>query len=192
MGGGADRRFAIARERRRDRGDERRIDQRLVALHVHHDVAVGPAQPRRHFERGQKLFSRLLFAEALEEYEAAYEAKAIPDFLFNIGQCHRNLGHYREAIFSFRRYLALVPDAEDRERVEELIAELEAEEKKANGRKTTPPPPPPPGGGGKPVYTRWWFWTGIAVVAGGTAAVVIATSGSGLPSTDLGNLDFPQ
>ncbi len=148
-------------------------------------------QARRHFERGQKLFSRLLFAEALEEYETAYEAKAIPDFLFNIGQCHRNLGHYREAIFSFRRYLALVPDAEDRERVEELVAELEAEERKANGRKTTPPPPPP-GGGSKPVYTRWWFWTGIAVIAGGTAAVVITTSGSGLPSTDLGNLDFPQ
>lgn len=146
---------------------------------------------KRHFERGQKLFALLRFADALVEYQAAFDARPIPDFLFNIGQCHRNLGNYRAAIFSFRRYLNLRPDADNRAQVEKLIAELEAEERKADGRKIEPPPPRT--AAGKPVYKRWWFWTGVAAVAAaGTAAVVIGSSGSGVPGTDLGNLDFPR
>src|SRR5687768_341879 len=72
---------------------------------------------KRHFDRGEKLFALGKFEDALDQYQLAYDAAPIPDFLFNIGQCHRNLGDYEAAIFSFRKYLKLVPDADDREQV---------------------------------------------------------------------------
>ena len=83
---------------------------------------------KRHFDRGQKLFNLGKFDEALDEYQQAYDAKPIPDILFNIGQCHRNLNNYDAAIFSFKKYLKLAPDAENRDQVEEYIADLEAEQ----------------------------------------------------------------
>jgi tetratricopeptide (TPR) repeat protein len=157
------------------------------------DEAAAKKRARRHFERGEKLFALGRFDEALRAYEKAFEEYPAPEFLFNIGQCHRNLGNYDEAIFSFRKYLKLRPDAANREAVEEYIAELE--EERRNARQKDPivePPPPPPKRRDKPVYKKWWFWTGVAVVAGGVTAVVITQSGSGLPDTDLGNIDFSK
>jgi hypothetical protein len=62
---------------------------------------------RRHYERGQKLFALQKFDEALDQFQKAFDAKPIPDFLFNIGQCQRNLGDYEAAIFSFKKFLKL-------------------------------------------------------------------------------------
>lgn len=162
-------------------------------------AAADPAEraAKRHFDRGQKLFNLGKFAEALDEYEQAYDAKPIPDFLFNIGQCHRNLNNYDAAIFSFRKYLKLAPDADNREQVEEYIADLEAEQERDNARKLKltkeePPPPPPPGE--RPVYKKWWFWTGVAVVGvGAGVGIYAATRGDdgGAPTTTLGNINFP-
>src|SRR5262249_37313161 len=72
---------------------------------------------KRHFERGEKLFALGKFDDALEEYQKAFDAKPLPDFLYNIAQCYRNLGNYEEAIFSFKKYLKLSPDAPDKEKV---------------------------------------------------------------------------
>ena len=120
---------------------------------------------RRHLERGEKLFALGKFDEALEEYQTAFDAKPLPAFLYNIGQCYRNLGDLDQAIFSFKKYLKLEPDAENRDQVEEYISELESEQEKGNSKKfrfdkkredrvET----------GDPVYKKWWFWTGIAAV----------------------------
>jgi tetratricopeptide (TPR) repeat protein len=87
---------------------------------------------KRSFEKGEKLFALGRFDEALEQYQKAFDAKPIPAFLFNIGQCYRNLADYKAAIFSFRKYLKLDPDAPNREAVEDLIAELEAKEGRAD------------------------------------------------------------
>ena len=156
-----------------------------------------------HFKKGEKLFALGRFDDALAEYQAAFEAYSLPEFLFNIGQCHRNLGSFDEAIFSFRKYLRLKPDAANRDATEELIAELEAERARNPSkppRKRVEPVPdgkgkpvPPARAASKPIYTKWWFWTGIVVVAGAaTTAVVIANQDSGLPGSDLGNLDFSR
>ncbi len=146
---------------------------------------------RRHFEKGEKLFALGRFDEALVEYEAAFEARPLPGFLFNIGQCHRNLGDYEAAVFSYRKYLKLKPDAENREAVEELIADLEA---KIEARKEQPLPDPTPKVGkrarGKPLYTRWWFWGGVAAVAGAGTGTYLLLREGGLPDTDLGNVVF--
>jgi tetratricopeptide (TPR) repeat protein len=154
---------------------------------------------KRHFDRGQKLFNLGKFEDALEQYTQAYDAKPIPELLFNIGQCHRNLKAYDEAIFSFKKYLKLLPDAENREQVEEYIADLEAEQERENSRrlklvKENPPPPPPEGE--TPVYKKWWFWTGVAVVGAGAGIGIYAATRDGggtstPPMTTLGNINFP-
>jgi hypothetical protein len=62
---------------------------------------------------------------ALTAYEAAYQAKPLPGFLFNIAQCHRNLGHHERAVFFYRRYLSLDPESPNRALVEQLASEEE-------------------------------------------------------------------
>src|SRR3954468_5486090 len=125
---------------------------------------------RRHFERGQKLYALTKFREALDEYQQAFDAKPIPDFLFNIGQCYRNLGDYDSAIFSYKKYLGATPDAPNRAQVEQLIGELQTRKDQEAPRRlpleprpppapapapaTRPAPAPPPD---RPIYARWWF-----------------------------------
>jgi tetratricopeptide (TPR) repeat protein len=148
---------------------------------------------KRHYERGQKLFGLQKFDEALEQFQKAFDAKPIPDFLFNIGQCHRNLGDYEAAIFSFKRYLKLDPETPNREKVEELITQLEekqaAEEsrKRRLRREQRDKGPDEPTASGGPIYTKWWFWTGVVVVgAGAGVGIYAATSAGGPPDTSLG------
>jgi len=165
----------------------------LAPARVAHAEDAAMRAAKRHYERGQKLFGLQKFDEALDQFQQAFDAKPIPGFLFNIGQCQRNLGDYESAIFSFKRYLKLDPDADNREQVEELIEQLEKkqaaeESKKRRLRKekvkeeeARPPPP-----ASHPVYTRWWFWTGVVVVgAVGGVGVYAATSGGGPPDTTL-------
>ena len=65
------------------------------------------------------------FEEAAVDYQAAYEAEPLPAFLFNIGQCYRNLGNYERAQFYFRRYVQLDPRSPNRADAEQLIAEMD-------------------------------------------------------------------
>jgi len=143
----------------------------VFAARVAHAEDPATKSAKRHFDRGQKLFNLGKFDEALEEYQQAYEAKEIPAILFNIGQCYRNLGDYEAAIFSFKKYLKLEPDADNREQVEEYIEELETEEEKGNSKKFKLDKKKDEDSvqTGTPVYKKWWFWTGVAVVgvAGG-------------------------
>jgi tetratricopeptide (TPR) repeat protein len=168
---------------------------------------------RKHFQKGEKLFALSKFEEALDEYEAAFDAQPLPEFLFNIGQCHRNLKNYDAAIFSFKKYLRLKPDASNHRAVEKLIHQLEAQleakvaqQEEAEAANRPPPddeqrvplvPPPddrpPPRKDATPFYSTWWFWTSVAVVgAGAGAAVLLWPSDSGVPGSDLGNIDFPR
>ena len=153
---------------------------------------------RRHFERGEKLYALTRFSEALDEYQKAFDAKPIPDFLFNIGQCYRNLGDYDAAIFSYRKYLTLAPEAPNRAQVEQLIGELSAQKDQSDTRRlglarrrAAEPPPRDAAPADRPIYTRWWFWTGALVLgAAGGVAVYEVTRPSGPPDTSLGNIVF--
>ncbi|MEO7095166.1 MAG: tetratricopeptide repeat protein [Polyangiales bacterium] len=149
---------------------------------------------KRHFDRGQKLFTLGKFDEALDEYQKAYDASPLPDFLYNIGQCHRNIGDYEQAIFSFKRFLQLDPEAPNREKVEIIIDELEDKlEREGTKKKRVDEPPPPPHAEGSPFYKKWWFWTGIAVVGvAGGVGIYAATRPDGAPDTTLGNIVFTK
>jgi tetratricopeptide (TPR) repeat protein len=156
------------------------------------DPATRTAQ--RAFDKGDKLFALGRFDEALEQYQKAFDAKPIPDMLFNIGQCYRNLNDYDSAIFSFRKFLTLAPETERRQAVEQLIDELEARkahaevltrERKAEEKQQAPKP--------RSIVTRWWFWTGlVAVAAAGGGAAYVLTRDDGAPASDLGNINFPK
>ena len=76
-------------------------------------------QGTRHFELGH-------YQEALGEFEAAYMAVPDPVFLFNIAQCHRKMGHDKEAIDFYKRYLRNAPKAPNRADVQKRIQELES------------------------------------------------------------------
>lgn len=163
-------------------------------------------EAKKHYAKGDKLFALGKFDQALAEFEAAYEAKPLPKLLFNIGQAHRNLDHYDQAIFAFRKYLREVPDADNREAVEKLIDDLEARQaaaeerererqaeldrERARERERELARQRAARGGDKPIYTRWWFWGGIAAVAGAGAGGYFLLRDDGLPSTDLGNVVF--
>jgi tetratricopeptide (TPR) repeat protein len=152
------------------------------------------ARAKQFFADGEKLFALGRFAAALEKYERAYEAKPLPGFLFNIGQCHRNLDEYDAAIFSFRKYLQLQPDAANREAVLAYISELEHEKQKRSSEDLAliAPDPSPivAPRTKKPIYKKWWFWGGIAVLGVGAGTAIVLSSRSGPPDTDLGNIDF--
>ncbi len=170
------------------------------------DAIADERAAKKHYDRGQKLFNLRKFSEAIAAFEAAFEAKPIPKILFNIGQAHRNLGEHEAAIFSFKRYLKLLPVAPNRDQVEELITELEAlveaEQARERDREADPEEDPvesrvvgseqPPGA--TPVYKKWWFWTGVAIVgvAGGIGIWAATSSGRGSgPDVDLGVLPPP-
>jgi hypothetical protein len=83
------------------------------------------AAAKQHAKQGTAYYNLDRPAEALAAYEAAY--LAIPDaaLLFNIAQCHRKLGHDKEALAFYRTYLRNAPKAPNRAEVEKRIRELE-------------------------------------------------------------------
>ncbi len=181
-----------------------RIVPALVALSLGLALVLAPStaaaddaatrSARRHFTKGEKLFALGRFDDALLQYEAAFEAKPLPGFLFNIAQCHRNLGNIDQAIFSYRKYLREQPDAENREAVERLIEELEEEKERTGGGGVILRDPPlddrKPRTARKPIYARWWFWGGVAAVAGAGTGTYLLTRDGSVPTTDLGNVVF--
>ena len=82
------------------------------------------SQARELFQKAEMSFNLGRFADALTDYQGAYESKPLPAFLFNIAQCYRNMQNYERARFFYRRYLALDPHTANRHLVEELIAEM--------------------------------------------------------------------
>ncbi len=60
---------------------------------------------RELFSQGQKAYDVGQFQQALSLYSEAYKLKALPGFLFNIAQCHRQLGNYKDAAFAFGRFI---------------------------------------------------------------------------------------
>jgi hypothetical protein len=62
-------------------------------------------QAERHFQSGVALFKEAKYAEALAEFERAYEISPQPLVLYNIAGCHRELSHYSEAVTYYGRFL---------------------------------------------------------------------------------------
>jgi tetratricopeptide (TPR) repeat protein len=170
----------------------------------------GERAARAAFQRGEKAFNLGKFDEALKGYEEAYEAKPLPALLFNIAQCHRNLGDAERAVFFYRRFLALDPETPNRAMVEQLIVEQQKvlEERAASATPTPAPAvtsaapapaasvsavdltPRPAPGEAPPLYRRWWVWAAAGVVAAGVAAALLIEREGPRPRGSLGGIDF--
>ena len=59
----------------------------------------------RHFKSGVGFFTDQKYAEALAEFDRAYEIAPATIVLYNIAACHRYLSHYSEAVKYYRRFL---------------------------------------------------------------------------------------
>jgi tetratricopeptide (TPR) repeat protein len=66
------------------------------------------------------------YEDALKKYKEAFRTFQEPSLLFNIGQCHRQLGHKQEAEQAYKSYLRDLPQAENRPEVERLIEGIQA------------------------------------------------------------------
>lgn len=97
-------------------------------------VMVGDAhadereQAKAHFVEGTKHYNVGEFADALEEFKQAYFLLPDAAFLYNLGQCARQLGDYESAEKSYRAFLRESPQLppERRDEVERMISVMQA------------------------------------------------------------------
>lgn len=75
--------------------------------------------------KGNTQYNLGRWKEAIDLFTQAYEAYDNPDLLFNIGQAYRQDGNCSKAIFFYKRYLALKPNAPNRSEVEGFISKLQ-------------------------------------------------------------------
>jgi tetratricopeptide (TPR) repeat protein len=110
-------------------------DNRAVAREAYDEA-------RRHYELDE-------FSAALEGFKRAYLAVDDPSLLFNIAQCHRQLGNRAEAIKFYRWFIRKVPSSPQRQDAEHIVATLEAQLAReplplAPAMPPHEPPPPAP------------------------------------------------
>ena len=94
-----------------------------AAAQVGDDVAAA----RMHYSKAIRLYEVGEYRDALAEFKAAHVAKPDSAFLYNIAQCHRQLGDLDQALVMYKRYLVATPKAANRAEVEKRISDLEAE-----------------------------------------------------------------
>jgi tetratricopeptide (TPR) repeat protein len=91
---------------------------------------------RAKFTQGNLSYDLGEFQKALDAYSEAYRLRSLPGFLFNIAQCHRQLGNADRAAFFYRRYLAVSKgEPSNAALVRELIAEMDAAVRKEQERR---------------------------------------------------------
>jgi tetratricopeptide (TPR) repeat protein len=155
------------------------------------------ARARDLFEKGRVAYQEARYEVALDLFTQAYALSKRPQLLNNIGQAADRLRMDAEALDAYQRYLAEVPDAENRAAVENRIAALK-EVVEAQRQAPVPTPEetaraaePPPAAQGTPaapgatssrdedgsVLSSWWLWAGIGAVA--VAGVIIGVAATG-------------
>jgi hypothetical protein len=101
-----------------------------------------------HVATAQQLYRAQDYAGAIRELDAAYQLRPAARVLFDLGMAHRKLGHRREALADFVRYRETRTRVDARvpidRYIDELRAQLVAEEREAQAPVVEPPPVQPP------------------------------------------------
>ncbi|MBK9031767.1 MAG: tetratricopeptide repeat protein [Myxococcales bacterium] len=105
----------------------------------------GQALAERLFATGKAHYDLGEYAEAATAFKEAYRLTSEPLLLFNIAQAERKQDDCAGALTAYRSYLRNLPDAPNRAKVEEFIADAEACVARTPGE---PPPPDRAGPGG--------------------------------------------
>jgi tetratricopeptide (TPR) repeat protein len=82
-------------------------------------------EARAHFQSGETHFKAGEYEEALTEYQAGYDAKPLPGFLVNIGQCQRRLGDLKSARATYQKFVLVAPDSPLVPQVKSMMAEID-------------------------------------------------------------------
>jgi tetratricopeptide (TPR) repeat protein len=164
------------------------------------DAAASPegqatdVEAAEHVAQGRRLFLLGRYQEAVGEYRRAYELRADPQFLLDIGESYRELGATDQALFYYHRYLAAAPFAPNRQVVEDRVSELETARTPAPAPVVVvTPAPTTPKPRGTPVWRRWWLWTAVGVALGASitaAALASRPAPVSVPGSDLGDHKF--
>ena len=169
---------------------------------------------RRHFEKGQELYSKSRFLEAAKEFEAGYRALPRSAFLLNVGHSYRRAYELRKAKAAYETMLRVDPTSPHRPLVEDLIRTIDdaliaqtdtppATTPTAPGPLTAAPAPvaprpsldltPPPSltETGPPaesdsIFTSPWFWgvVGVVAVASTVGVVLLLRRSPGCPAQE--------
>ncbi len=102
----------------------------LVAAAPAPAKAPDPAKAKELFNAGKKLYDQGKYGDAVQKFEAAFEARPHPVIYFNIGKCYELMGESGKgetgkALRAYRDYLRALPDASDKQAVGDSIANLE-------------------------------------------------------------------
>ncbi|HUB06180.1 MAG TPA: tetratricopeptide repeat protein [Myxococcales bacterium] len=92
-------------------------------------LAASPGQhqvAQRLYDKASASYAAGHYERALRDFAAAYQLDPATSLLFNIAQCHRKLGHWKDALSYYRSYLSERPDSVNRAAVEALIEEAQA------------------------------------------------------------------
>jgi tetratricopeptide (TPR) repeat protein len=149
------------------------------------DICLLDEECASHFRQGRRLSKAGQIDAAVEEYRIAYQRRAAPWLLFNIGRSLQKLGRMKEAIPYYERFLATDQSGnpEWKSKARGFLEEAQREQQAQATATATAPPSGPPvvitpeQPKTRPIYKRWWFWTVLgAVAAGGViTGVVVGT-----------------
>lgn len=99
-------------------------------------------EARARYRKGLSYYALQKYAEAANEYEAAFELEPDPALLYNAAQAHRLAGNKTRALALYQSYLRLFPGQSNRNDVQRHIAALKtAIESDAKSRSNTPTDP---------------------------------------------------
>jgi hypothetical protein len=89
------------------------------------------------FDQAQVDYLQGKYDDAAHGFEDAYNARAFPQFLYNVGASYHmkgkkgsDVGAYQKAVDAYKRYLAADAQAADKDKVEKTVGVLEAEIKR--------------------------------------------------------------
>ena len=103
---------------------------------------------RAHFEAARSYYEQARYDDAAREFQQAFDLSGRPEMLLNLSQAHERALRYEAAIVAAKRYLELVPAAEDRKTIEDRIQNLQ--DLKERYEQGGPSPLAPPGSTGAP------------------------------------------
>lgn len=112
----------------------------LEGGHVHAQPSrTGDAIARAHFAAATGYFDTGNYESALREFEHAYELTQYPGLLYNLYLCHERLAQLEQASVRLDAYLASGHEIDNREALEERLANLRRRSAAAQTRDTTAP-----------------------------------------------------
>src|SRR5262245_2409318 len=77
------------------------------------------------YNKGRIQFDLGRWEAAIKLFQESYEEYPAPALLFNIAQAYRHSGDCKNALFFYRRFLTVKPDADNKTEVEGFISDLE-------------------------------------------------------------------